>query len=92
MLQGVDQFKYLVSTQTIDGTSIKEVKIRLVQAHLAMTRLAVLWENKAISFPTKITLYKSLVLSLLLYCESWAQRPALTATADLERRIQAFQN
>jgi len=86
-LEEVDQFKYLGSTQTKDGTSVKEVKIRLAQAHAAMTRLSVLWRNKAISFPTKIKLYKSLVLSVLLYgCESW------TLTTDLERRIQAFEN
>ena len=30
-----------------------------------MIGLAILWENKAISFPTKIKLYKSLVLSIL---------------------------
>jgi hypothetical protein len=86
-LEEVDQFKYLGSTQTKDGTSVKEVKIRLAQAHSAMARLAILWKNKAISFPTKIVLYRSLVLSVLLYgCESW------TLTADLERRIQAFEN
>ena len=52
-----------------------------------MTRLALLWENKAISFPAKIKHWKSLVLSMLLYgCCSW------TLTADLERRILAFEN
>ena len=52
-----------------------------------MKRLAVLWKNNAISFLTKIKLYKSLVLSILLYgFESW------TLTAELERRIQAFEN
>ena len=64
-----------------------EVQIRRAQAHSAMTRLALLWKNKAISFPPEIKRYKSLVLSMLLYaCESW------TVTADLERRIQAFEN
>ena len=52
-----------------------------------MTRLAVLWKNKAISFPTKIKLFMSLVLSIPLYgCERW------TLTADLEAQIQAFEN
>ena len=57
----VDQFKYLGSTRTEDGTSVKEVKIRLSQANSAMTRLAILRKNKAISLPTKIILYRSLV-------------------------------
>ena len=75
------------SSQTEDGTPVKETRIRLAQADSAVTRLAILWKNKAISLPTKIRLYKSLALSILLYgCESW------TLTADQERRIQAFEN
>ena len=62
MFEEVDQFKYLDSPQTKDGTSLKEVKIRLVQQHSTMTRLAVLWINKGISYLTKIKLYKPLVL------------------------------
>ena len=45
VLQEVDQFKYLGSTQTKDGTSIKEVMIRLAQAHSTMTNRARLWKN-----------------------------------------------
>ena len=52
----VDQFKYLGSTQTKDGTSVKEIKIRLAQANSAMTRLAMLRKNKVINFPTQ-TIY-----------------------------------
>ena len=33
----VDQFKYLGSTRTKYGTSVKEVQIRLMEAHSAMT-------------------------------------------------------
>ena len=55
-------FKYLGSPQTKDGTSIQEVKIRLAQAHSAITRLAILWKNKAMSFSKNAILYKSLVL------------------------------
>ena len=61
-VEEVDQFKYLGSTQTKDRTSIKDEKIRLVQAYSAMTRLAILWENKAISCLTKIKLYKSVIV------------------------------
>ena len=54
-------------------------------SYSAMTRLAMLLK-KGIRFSTKIKLYKSLVLSILLYgCESW------TLTADLERGTQAFE-
>ena len=46
-IEEVHQFKYLSSTQTKDGTSVKEVKIRLAQANSAMTRLVILRKNKA---------------------------------------------
>ena len=58
-LEELDHFKYLGSTQTEDGTPVKEVKTRLAQA--------ILWESTSIRFPTKIKLHKSLVLSTLLY-------------------------
>ena len=87
MLEEVEQFKYIGSTPTKDRTSVKEVKIRLAQAHSALTRIAILWKNKAISVPTNTIHNRSLVLSVLLYgCESWM------LTADLERRIQASEN
>ena len=35
-LEEVDQFKYLGSTQTKDGTPINELRIRLAQAHLSV--------------------------------------------------------
>ena len=74
-------------TQTNDLTSIEEVKVRLAQALSAMTRRAILWKTNAISFSTKIKLYKSLVLSILPYgYESW------TLTADLRKRVQALEN
>ena len=47
------KFKYLGSTKNKHGTPIKEVKIRLAQAHSAMTMLAILGKDKAISFPHK---------------------------------------
>ena len=65
-LEEVDQFKNLESTETKDGTSKKEVKIKLAQALSSKTRLAILWRNNAISFPTNITRYESLVLSVLM--------------------------
>ena len=52
-----------------------------------MAKLNKIWISKDISFATKIKLYKTLVLSTLLYgCESW------TLTTDSTKRIQAFEN
>ena len=82
-LEEVDSFKYLGSTLTKDGISTMEVKTKLSLAASAMTRLNVIWKNKSISFPTKLKLFKSLEVSIILYgCESF------TLTADLERIIE----
>ena len=40
--------------QTKDGTSVKEVNIRLAQGYSAVTRLALLWKNKAIGFQQRL--------------------------------------
>ena len=85
-LEGVDAFKYLGSTLTKDGRSTTEIKTRIGTATSAMTRLNKIWKNKNISFRTKVKLFRSLVLSTLLYgSESW------TLTAETTRRIQAFE-
>ena len=41
-MEEVDQLKYLGSTKTKEGTSEKETKFSLAQAHSAMTKLAIL--------------------------------------------------
>ena len=52
-----------------------------------MARLSRIWKSNNISFYTKFRLYKSLVVSILLYrCES------RTLLADTEKRLQAFEN
>ena len=63
-LEEADQFKYLTSTQTKDGTSVKEGKIRLAQAHV-MTRLAILWKTKPSVFPQRLN------STNYLYCHYW---------------------
>lgn len=85
-LEVVDAFKYLGATLTKDGRSTAEIKTRLAIATSAMAKLNKIWRSKEISFPTKIKLYRSLILSILLYgCESW------TMTAETAKRIQTFE-
>ena len=87
VLEEVLQLKYLGSTQTKDGTSLKEVKNQTGTWTLSHDKTTRTMKNKAIRFLTRIKLNKSLVLSIMFYgCESW------TLTADLETRIQAFEN
>ena len=53
-VEEVDPFKYEGSTQTKDGISVKEVKIRLAQAHSGTARLAKLWKTKASVFAQRL--------------------------------------
>ena len=86
-LEEVLAFKYLGATHTKAGRSAAEIKIRLAIATASMAKLNKIWSSKDISFATKLKLYKTIVLSTLLYgCESW------TLTADSTERIQAFEN
>ncbi|KAL8564069.1 hypothetical protein ACOMHN_034546 [Nucella lapillus] len=83
----VDSFKYLGSIITKDGSSTKEIRTRLSLASSALTKLDTIWKSNTISLPVKIRLYKSLVISILLYgCKSW------TLNAETERRLQAFEH
>ena len=85
-LEEVSSFKYLGATLTKDGTCKTEIHIWIVAATAAMARLTRVRKSN-ISFQTKFKLYKSLVISILLYgCETW------TLLAETERRIQAFEN
>ena len=85
-LEEVDAFKYLGSTLTKDGRCATEIKIRIAIATSAMASLRKTWHSRELSFTTKLKLFKSLVLSIFLYgCESW------TLTAEMEKRIQAFE-
>ena len=80
-------FKYLGATLTKDGRSIAEIKIRLAIAIASMVKLNKIWSSKDVSFSTKIKLYKTLVLSTLLYgCESWT----LTADSRTVRRTNLY--
>ena len=56
----------------------------IAQTSAAMKRLKTIWNDKNITLKAKISLMRTLVLSIFLYaCES------RTLTADLEKRIQA---
>ena len=84
-LEVVTSFKYLGAILTDDGTSTTEVRTRIATATAAMARLSRVWKSN-INFKTKFRLYKSLVVSILMYgCETW------TLLADTERRLQAFE-
>ena len=84
-LESVSNFKYLGATVTDEGSK-REVLTRIAQATSALGKLKTIWKDKGISHKHKIQLLRSVVISTFLYaCETW------TLTAELERRIQAFE-
>ena len=77
-------FKYLGAVVSDDGSK-PEVLSRIAQATAALTKLKPIWRDN-ISLGSKVKLMCSLVISIFLYvCESW------TLTAELEKRMQAFE-
>ena len=84
-LETVTSFKYLGSVITVVGSKL-EILSMVAQTTAALTRLKPVWNDRSISFRSKIQLMHSLVASIFLYaCESW------TLTAQLQRRIQAME-
>ena len=72
---------------TKDGKGEKEIKIRLATENFALVNLSTIWKSRSISLRTNIYLYKSLILSILLYGgETW------TLNETLEKIINAFES
>ena len=58
--------------------------LMMIMIMMSLTRLKPVWNDRSISFSSKIWLMHPLVTSIFLHaCESW------TLTAELQRRIQA---
>ena len=84
-LETVTSFKYLGSVITDEGSK-PEILSSMAQTAAALTRLKPVWNDRSISFSSKIRLMRSLVISIFLHaCESWS------LTAELQRRIQAME-
>ena len=84
-LEAVTSFKYLGSLIT-DEESKPEILSRMAQTTAALKRLKPVWNDRSISFSSKIHLMQPLVSFIDLYAgESW------TLSAELRRRIQAME-
>ena len=81
-----EHFTYLGSVVHNNGGSRHEVLRRIGLAHGVMDSLnKSIWRCRYLCRQTKIRIFKSLVIPVLLYgCETW------TLNADLKRRIDAF--
>nr|KAG5701644.1 hypothetical protein BaRGS_019333 [Batillaria attramentaria] len=86
-LEEVEYFTYLGSKMTTDGDSEKEVRERISKASQAFASLKTIWRTRKLSTKTKLRLFKSNVLSTLLYgAESWKM------TKGIGHKLEVFQN
>jgi len=83
-LNQVEDFIYLGGTISEDATTDQDVKRRIGLACGVMQSLCSIWKAKNISLETKVKVYETLVLSVLLYnSETWA----LKETAKQKLRV-----
>ena len=71
-LKQVEDFIYLRGNISQKGSCTDDVKYRIGKALGAMQNLNDIWKSRGISTSIKIQLYKTLILSLLMYgSETW---------------------
>ena len=81
-LQDVDEFIYLGSKVTTDGDCAREINTRISKANQAFAMLKPIWRTTSLSMHTKLRIFKSNVLSVLLYGSECAGRPLLPSSAN----------
>ena len=83
IIEVVEEFVYLGSKISSDGNSEVDVQARIAKATGAYAALHNIWKSSKTSKKTKIRLFKSSVLSVLLYgSESWKVTTAVTSKLD----------
>ncbi|KAI0231053.1 hypothetical protein LSAT2_018566 [Lamellibrachia satsuma] len=89
-IEEVTEFTYLGAKVSTDGNSESEIKARIRKARGAFAALKNIWKTNKISNRTKIRLFKSNVLSVLLYAaESWKVTKSICQML-LEREMKAL--
>jgi len=84
-VEQVDNFVYLGSIQSSVDGSQSDIKRRIVLASSVMSSLQPIWSDRYLSLLTKVQVYQTLVLPVLIYaCEKW------TLSAADTRRLEAF--
>ena len=85
-IEAVNDFIYLGSKMQADGDSEPNVKRRISKASQAFSMLKNIWKSNKLSRNTKIRIFRSNVVSVLLYgCESWK------VTTTISRMLEVFQ-
>ena len=80
ILEDVDCFEYLGSKIDEAGGTLTDVKARINKSRTAFASLNKIWNSNNISIKTKLRLFKSNVLSVLLYgAETWFLNTAVVS-------------
>ncbi len=75
VLERVDNFKYLGSIKSSDGTCLQDVKARIAMAKQKMIQLNNVWKDRSVPMHLKMHLLKCLIWPVLMYgCEAWTIR------------------
>ena len=86
-IEYVNKFIYLGNIISFQGGAEEDVKIRLGKARSAFATLQLLWRSSVYSQKTKLTIYQSNVLPVLLYgSECWR------VTQKYTNRLSRFHN
>ena len=84
-MEEMESFVYLSANVSNEGGTEDNTKARLGKARLAYNKLDKFWKNSQFTIRTKVNVFKSSVISVLLYgCETWR-----TTKAD-EKKLDAF--
>ena len=86
-LKEVQKFVYLGCEMQNDGDIRNEIGIRIGKAGAAFRTMENVWNESGMSLPTKLRLFNSIVLSVLLYgSESWK------GLRQIEERVRRFES
>lgn len=84
-IEAVESFVYLGAYISKSGGTEEDIKARLGKARAAYSKLDKIWKNSQFTYKTKIKIFKSYVISVLLYsCECWRM------TKTDEKKLDAF--
>ena len=86
-IEEVESFTYLGANVTQDGGGTVDIRKRIAMASAQFKRTSNIWQASDISKKVKVSLFKSMVMSVLLYgSETWK------LTKGEEKKLDSFQN
>ncbi|GFR99820.1 endonuclease-reverse transcriptase [Elysia marginata] len=87
VLENVEDFKYLGSVKTIDGSCSKDIKMRIGMAKKKMIELNNVWKDHNIPIELKLKLLKCLIWPVMMY--GTGVRHGLRKKKNDDKRIEA---